>query len=131
MRKSLETSSNRTQKQLGNPTSIEAASLELAAIVSVGAISSLGGRAIDSDLAVSEGTVGLRAAGERNFNRSRGGREEKAAISPGVVITTVFGFEGISAAEIFFNLRRSHRKEEETRRLRDTDSHYFLQACFG
>lgn len=45
--KSLETSSNRTQKQLGNPTSIEAASLELAAIVSVGAISSLGGRAID------------------------------------------------------------------------------------
>lgn len=47
MKKSLETSSNRTQKQLGNPTSIEAASLELAAIVSVGAISSLGGRAID------------------------------------------------------------------------------------
>lgn len=46
-KKSLETSSNRTQKQLGNPTSIEAASLELAAIVSVGAISSLGGRAID------------------------------------------------------------------------------------
>lgn len=43
----LETSENRTQKQLGNPTSIEAASLELAAIESVGAISSLGGRAID------------------------------------------------------------------------------------
>src|SRR3954466_12842744 len=42
MRKSLETSSNPTQKQLGNPTSIEAASLELAAIVSVGAISSFG-----------------------------------------------------------------------------------------
>jgi hypothetical protein len=43
---SAQTSSNRTQKQLGNPTFIEATSVELAAIVSVGAISFLGGRAL-------------------------------------------------------------------------------------